>query len=110
MVEITYHQDSLIDKMSSVEVERKIIKGLKNINFIDNCEHINFIEIRRFEYAYVVCDLNHKSNMKLIRNYFAGQGIRLCGRFGEFEYLNMDAVIRHAKNLSEKIENDMRYT
>jgi UDP-galactopyranose mutase len=40
----------------------------------------------------------------LIRNYFAGQGIKLCGRFGEFEYLNMDTVIRHAKDLSKEIE------
>jgi UDP-galactopyranose mutase len=41
--------------------------------------------------------------VKKIRSYFSGQGIRLCGRFGEFEYLNMDAVVRHAKNLSEEI-------
>jgi protoporphyrinogen oxidase len=107
MVEITYHQDSLIDKMSDKEVERKIIEGLKNTKFIDNGEHINFIEIRRFEYAYVICDLNHKSNMNLVRNYFAGQSIRLCGRFGEFEYLNMDAVIRHAKDLSIEIGKNM---
>lgn len=107
MVEITYSKDSLIAEMSDEEVENKIIEGLQSAQFIDHRERINFLEIRRFEYAYVLCDLNHRSHMNLIRNYFAGQGIRLCGRFGEFEYLNMDAVIRHAKDLSEKIEENI---
>ncbi|PKN51096.1 MAG: FAD-dependent oxidoreductase [Deltaproteobacteria bacterium HGW-Deltaproteobacteria-13] len=107
MAEITYSKGSPIDKMSSKEVERKIIEGLEDVQFIDHREQINFIETRRFEYAYVLCDLNHRSNMNLIRNYFAGQGIRLCGRFGEFEYLNMDAVIRHAKDLSEEIGKNL---
>ena len=103
MVEITYAKDGLTDKMSDTEIERQIIEGLKAVQFIDRHEPINFIEIRKFEYAYVVCDLNHQRNINVVRNYFAGQGIRLCGRFGEFEYLNMDAVIRHAKELSEEI-------
>ena len=42
--------------------------------------------------------------MDLIKGYFTDHGIALCGRFGEFEYINMDAVIRHAKNLTEKLE------
>jgi protoporphyrinogen oxidase len=105
MVEITYAKDSLLEKMSQSEVEGKIIEGLENIGFIDHREHINFMETKRFEYAYVVYDLDYKKNMSSIRNYFHNRGIRLCGRFGEFEYLNMDAVIRHAKDLSEEIGN-----
>lgn len=104
MVEITYLKDSLLDKISNAEVERKIIEGLEETQFIDNCEQINFVETRRVEHAYVIYDLNHKKNIKLVRNYFAGRGIRLCGRFGEFEYLNMDSVIRHARDLSKEIE------
>jgi protoporphyrinogen oxidase len=109
MVEITFAKDSLLGEMSQIEVEGKIIEGLEKIGFIDNREHINFIETKRFEYAYVIYDLEYKKNMSSIRNYFDNQGIRLCGRFGEFEYLNMDAVIRHAKNLSEEIGNGIEY-
>jgi len=107
LVEITYAKDSLLEKMSNSEVEKKIIEGLEDTKFIDNREQINFMETRKFEYAYVIYDLHHKKNMNLIRNYFDNQGIRLCGRFGEFEYLNMDAVIRHAKNLSAEIEKNI---
>lgn len=103
MAEITYSKDSAMDKMDVSEVEEKIIAGLEATRFIDTREHINFLKTRKFEYAYVICDLQHQRNMKIIKKYFSDQGIPLCGRFGEFEYLNMDAVIRHAKSLSEAI-------
>ena len=103
MVEVTYRKNSIIDKMSNEDVIEKILDGLEKTKFVDTREDVNFNEIRRFEYAYVIYDLDHRKNVNLIRSYFAEQGIRLCGRFGEFEYLNMDAVIRHAKELACKI-------
>ncbi|MGB5217935.1 MAG: NAD(P)-binding protein [Smithella sp.] len=103
MAEITCSKDSTMNEMDVSEVEEKIIAGLEAARFIDTREQINFLKTRKFEYAYVICDLPHQRNMKIIKNYFSSQGVQLCGRFGEFEYLNMDAVIRHAKNLSEAI-------
>ncbi|MDI6742075.1 MAG: FAD-dependent oxidoreductase [Smithella sp.] len=107
MAEITYSKDSPIDKMSDADVRNEIIKGLEGIQFIDSREHIRWIETRRIEYAYVINDLHHKTNVNRVRNYFYGQGIRLCGRFGEFEYLNMDAVVSHAQALSEEIGSNI---
>lgn len=103
MTEITYAGDSLIDQMNQREIEGKIIEGLENTGFIDHREDINFMETKRFEYAYVIYDLAYKKNISMIRNYFEHQGIMLCGRFGEYEYLNMDAAVRHAKDLSEEL-------
>lgn len=103
MAEVTFSKSSRIDQMSICEVEGKIIEGLVDSRFIDRREHIHYMETRKFEYAYVICDLNHTKNVERIRKYFSDQNILLCGRFGEFRYLNMDAVIRHAKDLSEKI-------
>ena len=104
LAEITVSQKSAMDQMNVSEVEEKIIAGLEAARFIDTREQINCLKTRKIEYAYVICDLHHQRNMKVVKNYFSGQGVRLCGRFGEFEYLNMDAVIRRAKNLSEEIE------
>lgn len=108
MVEITYPNHSPVGKMSNFEIERKIVEDLEKIQVIDHRRQINSMETRRFEYAYVVYDLNHKKNINLVRNYFIHQGMKLCGRFGEFEYLNMDAVIRHAKALSDDIGNNIQ--
>ena len=57
----------------------------------------------KFEYAYVIYDLNHRKNMDKIKEYFASQGVYLNGRFGSFEYLNMDAIIRQSKTLADTI-------
>jgi len=31
-------------------------------------------------------------------------GIHCCGRFAEFEYLNMDGVVAHSYKLAKKLE------
>ena len=103
MAEITYRKNDLNDRASDEELKTAVIKGLETIGFIDSKEDVNFTDLRRFEYAYIIYDLKHRQNMDLIKEYFNTQGIYLNGRFGSFEYLNMDAVIRQSKTLAEKI-------
>lgn len=104
MAEITYRKNDLNDKASDEELTQKVIEGLETIGFIDSEENVNFTDLKRFEYAYVIYDLKHRQNMDTIKEYFASQGIYLNGRFGSFEYLNMDAIIRQSKNLAENIK------
>lgn len=103
MSEITYRKNDLNDKATDEELISKVIEGLETIGFIDSKEDVNFTDIRRFEYAYVIYDLKHRENMDKIKDYFAKQGIYLNGRFGSFEYLNMDAIINQSKQLAESI-------
>lgn len=103
MAEITYRKNDLNDKASDEELTQKVIEGLEAIGFIDSKDDINFTDLKRFEYAYVIYDLKHRQNMDAIKEYFASQGIYLNGRFGSFEYLNMDAIIRQSKNLAQVI-------
>jgi UDP-galactopyranose mutase len=39
----------------------------------------------------------------LAKNYLKKLGIYLCGRFGEFEYLNMDACIERGLKVAEEM-------
>lgn len=103
MAEITYRKNDLNDKASDEELTQKVIEGLETIGFIDSKDDVNFTDLKRFEYAYVIYDLKHRQNMDAIKEYFAKQGIYLNGRFGSFEYLNMDAIIKQSKNLAEKV-------
>ena len=103
MAEITYRKNDLNDKASDEELTQKVIEGLETIGFIDSKDDVNFTDLKRFEYAYVIYDLKHRQNMDAIKEYFASQGIYLNGRFGSFEYLNMDAIIRQSKNLAQVI-------
>lgn len=103
MAEITYRKNDLNDLATDEELTNKVIEGLEKIGFIDSKADVNFTDLKRFEYAYVIYDLNHRKNMDIIKEYFATQNVYLNGRFGSFEYLNMDAVINQSRLLAEKI-------
>jgi len=105
MAEITYRKNDLNDKATDEELTKSVIEGLRTIGFIDSEDDVNFTDLRRFEYAYVIYDLNHRVNMDKIKLYFENEGIYLNGRFGSFEYLNMDAIINQSKSLAEKIKS-----
>lgn len=103
MVEVTYKQNDWIDRLSQEELKQKIVSGLQSIQFIEEKEDAEFMNITKHQYAYVIYDLNHKSNMEKIREYYSSQGVYLNGRFGNFEYWNMDKILRESKNLAEII-------
>ena len=43
--------------------------------------------------AYIIYDLDHAGNVAVVRDFFAEVGIDARGRFGEWEYFNMDDAI-----------------
>jgi protoporphyrinogen oxidase len=100
MAEITYRKNDLNDLSTDEELTASVLDGLKTIGFIDSTADVNFTDLKRFEYAYVIYDINHRQNMDKIKQYFASQGIYLNGRFGSFEYLNMDAVIQKSAEMA----------
>ncbi|MGN1167600.1 MAG: protoporphyrinogen/coproporphyrinogen oxidase [Lachnospiraceae bacterium] len=106
MIEITYRDQDQIDRMDEEVIENSIKSGLKEIGFIRELNDATILNITRHQYAYVIYDINHTKNMDIIRKYYKSQDILLHGRFGNFEYWNMDKVIRESKNVAERfVEN-----
>ena len=101
MVEVTYRQGDWIDQLAREVLAEKIITGLKKIKFVNDEKDAEVLNITKHQYAYVLYDLNHKKNMEQIRAYYQSRGIFLNGRFGNFEYWNMDKIVRESKNLAE---------
>lgn len=101
MVEITFRQGDWIDRLPRPELEAKILSGLREIGFIEREEDADFVNITKHQYAYVIYDLNHKFNMDKIREYYGREGIYLHGRFGNFEYWNMDRILRESRKMSD---------
>ena len=66
-------------------------------------DKVCFSKVMRSEYAYVINDLNHNKNIGVIRNFFAEEGVVLCGRFSEFKYLDMDATVKSAMEKAEEL-------
>jgi len=59
--------------------------------------------VMRTRHAYVVFDLAHRRNLDLVNAYAAKIGIRLLGRFGQFDYINTDQCILRAFALAAEL-------
>ena len=103
--EITYHPGHKIAKMPRQEIIKHVIDTMEQEGFIDAKDVVetDFVDCK---YGYVVNTIGYLDKLRIIREYFDSVGIHLCGRFAEFEYLNTDAVIRHAFELAKKINNE----
>ena len=56
------------------------------------------------EHAYVVFDQNYKYAVPHILNYLSHIGIHSIGRFGEWQYYNMDVCMKRSLELAQKIK------
>ena len=103
IAEITYRAGDAVDCLSRSNLMQLIKDGMKRIGFAHSCDDVEILDITDCKYAYVIYDLNHNENMRFIREFYNGKGVFLNGRFGNFEYWNMDRILRESLNLSQKI-------
>ncbi len=101
-LEVTYRAGDLIDQMPDAQMESRVIADLERLGFARR-DDVIACETRRFPHAYVIYDLDHRVNVQTVREYCENRlGLVLHGRFGEFDYMNMDAVIRRSMDRSRQ--------
>jgi protoporphyrinogen oxidase len=103
LMEYTYRSGDLVAALPNERLRSMFIDGLREIRFIENDGEVRSFTLKRFPYAYVIYDLEHKRNMSAVREHFARRGVRLNGRFGNFEYWNMDRVIAESRKTAERM-------
>ncbi len=106
LAEITSNPGDRIWELSNKEIIDDVIEELHNLNII-NRNTLCYSKAMRSKYAYVVYDLDYSRNIKIIKDYVAKQGIILCGRFAEFEYLNMDACVERGLEIAKLMHKSM---
>lgn len=95
-LEVTYRPGDRIDQMADEALAARLVADLDRLGFARR-DDVLAHEVRRFRHAYVIYDLDHRRNVDVVRDYCENQrGIVLHGRFGQFNYMNMDAVIRRS--------------
>ncbi len=107
-IEITYKNTSKIAKMRDSELFRKTISGLKELNLIKKSSDVNFKNLKKFKYAYVIYNLTHRKNVDQLLSHYRKKNIEFLGRWGSWEYLNSDQVILQAYNQSKKFINEKK--
>lgn len=103
LVEVTYREGSYISALSDKMLFNKICSGLKKIKYIKDRKDINFYELKKFSHAYVIYDLDHRKNVDDLIKYYKKQNIIVNGRFGSYEYLNSDQIIKQSLDLSKEL-------
>ena len=107
-IEITYKNSGKIAKMRDSEIFGKIILGLKELNLIKKSSDVNFKNLKKFKYAYVIYNLTHRKNVDQLLSHYRKKNIEFLGRWGSWEYLNSDQVILQAYNQSKKFINEKK--
>ncbi len=93
LAEITHQPGDEVSGLSDGELVREVMEMLAAME-VCTPDKVVFSSVERQPFAYVVYDLAYQRNIATVRDYCTALGIPLVGRFSQFEYLNMDGVIR----------------
>jgi hypothetical protein len=93
--------DSITVEISKPELY-KVEDMLKNVREELKIYH-KPIAMNITKFAYVIFDKYRAKNLTLIKKHMSRLGINLLGRFGEWEYPNMDVCIERAMEEIDKL-------
>ena len=88
-------------------IKDKVIEDLIKSNIITENDEIDVCDTTHFKYAYVIYDQEHGKNVGIIHEYMKGLNIEPIGRFGEWEYFNMDKTILSGKNAALRVKGSL---
>jgi UDP-galactopyranose mutase len=79
------------------------IRDLQKAKVLRKDDEILVATVHTLNPAYVIYDLDHRKKVKLIHDFLRSRNIYPAGRFGEWEYLNMDHSILSGKRAAEEV-------
>ena len=100
--EITVPPGGDLDKWTDEKVRDRVVDDLTRDGVIDP-KTVCYSKVHRERFAYVVYDLGYSDRVKVIKDFTVARGIHLAGRFAEYQYVNTDACVRRALNLSREL-------
>ena len=83
----------------------RCLADLIRIGILEGCDmdRVLVSGVVTLEPAYIIYDLLHRRNVRTITRYLASRDISSRGRFGEWEYLNMDQAILSGRQAAEEM-------
>lgn len=82
---------------------RSVIEGLRESSMLKREDTVAVKNTLSLPYAYVIYDKDHRRNVDLIHGYLRTQRIIPAGRFGDWEYYNMDTTILSGQRAAHTI-------
>jgi protoporphyrinogen oxidase len=97
-VEVAMSRHKPIDLDTLVQ---DVIRDLMKTPFLRSEQEIVTRSVLRLTPAYVIYHLQHREDVDSLKQFLLDHGIYACGRFGDWEYLNMDHSILSGKRAAE---------
>ncbi len=79
------------------------IEALRTAGILRPDDRVELVHEQEILPAYVIYDLDHASNVAVIRSWLAEHGILLAGRFGEWQYFNMDHAMKSGRDAARAV-------
>lgn len=98
--EVAFSQWRPLDRETAVQ---KTIEALHLAKILRPDDRIELVHTEEILPAYIIYDLDHAKNVGIIRSWLRENGIWNVGRFGEWQYFNMDHSMRSGKTAAEQI-------
>ena len=106
VAEITTDRGAGAFAKDDAAVVDEVIAGLEQMDLLRRSQ-VCYTNVVRTEYGYVVQDQGYRANLSRAKAWFESEGIVLCGRVAEFEYINMDTClergIARARQLAKEL-------
>ena len=102
-MEIAYSDVRPLERERVVD---KAIEALRMARILRPDDRIDLVHAEEILPAYVIYDLDHAKNVEIIRSWLAENGIVLAGRFGEWQYFNMDHAMKSGRDAARLVARD----
>ena len=100
--EITVKPNDSLLKSNDSDLIEKVSSQLESICGFSKHEIIS-TDIQKIKYAYVIYNKDYLKNTKIVFGYLNDLGIHCTGRFGTFQYINMDTCVEMSKRLIQSL-------
>jgi protoporphyrinogen oxidase len=101
--EVAYVPGSPPDAERAVE---QTVEALRAAGILERDDRIELVHVEAIAPAYVIYDLDHAAAVETVVSWLRTQGIRAAGRFGEWQYFNMDHAMKSGRLAAEAILAD----
>lgn len=98
--EITYPPGESFLSMSDGDLVQHVHEGIVESGLVEAKNIPVFEDVQRMRHAYVVYTKGYEDSVDVVRKWAQSIGIELHGRFGSFDYLNVDGCVIRSQALA----------
>lgn len=101
--EITAPPGAEVLDWSDEQLVSHVLDGLVERGVVPADHPCVFTDVQRFEHAYVVYTVGYEQHQRVVLDWAESLGIHPHGRFGAFEYLNVDGCVVRSLDLATRL-------